>query len=222
MARPRSPCRRRARTLSGAKHSALADTKKRLRRLLRQRRRALTSRDVAEKSRLICERLRTFASFDTATTIVLYAADDNEVQTEALWSWAVAQRKAVYYPRISPDRISLEFVRRYPSDQLIEGLFGIPIPPGNERFAPGRDGDTVVLTPGLGFDVEGRRLGRGKGYYDRAFGHVLTGALRIAAAYDFQVLARIPSGPHDEWIDWIMTDSQLIDCRTKRLPPHPA
>ena len=171
-----------------------------------------------EKSRRICDRLQTFAPFDTATTLVLYAADDNEVQTEALWSRAAAQHKAVYYPRISPDRTRLEFVRRYPNDRPIEGLFGIRIPPGDERLAPEPGSHTVVLTPGLGFDVHGRRLGRGKGYYDRSFGYVLAGAVRVAAAYDFQVLARIPSGPHDERVDWIITESRLIDCRATRAP----
>ena len=169
-----------------------------------------------EKSRRICDRLQTFAPFEAAIRLVLYAADDKEVQTEAVW--AAAQSKAVYYPRVSLDRSRLEFVRRYPHDRLVTGLFGIPVPPGNERLAPGQGGHTLVLTPGLGFDAEGRRLGRGKGYYDRAFGRVLAGALRVAVAYDCQVVDRIPSSPHDEGVDWIVTESRLIDCRAERAP----
>lgn len=132
--------------------------------------------------------------------------------------WAAARSKAVYYPRVSPDRSCLEFVRRYPHDRLVEGVFGIPVPPGNARLAPGQGEAALVLTPGLGFDAEGRRLGRGKGYYDRAFGRLLAGALRVGVAYDCQVVDRIPSGPHDEGVDWIVTESCLIDCRAECLP----
>ena len=216
MARQALPCQRGARTLAGADPTALTDAKKRLRRLLRQRRRALSPQQVAEKSRRICARLQTFAPFEDATRLVLYAADDNEVQTEAVW--AAAQSKAVYYPRVSPDRSRLEFVRRYPHDRLVEGVFGIPVPPGTERLAPGQGGHSLVLTPGLGFDAEGCRLGRGKGYYDRAFGQLLAGALRVGVAYDCQVVDRVPGGPRDERVDWIVTESRLIDCRAKRAP----
>ena len=70
----------------------------------------------------------------------------------------------------------------------------------------------IVFTPGVGFDEKGHRLGRGKGYYDRAFRGVLAGALRVALAYEFQVVPEIPSGPDDERVQWIATEERLIEC----------
>ncbi len=189
--------------------------KKQLRSLLRKQRRELSPIDVQEKSHLIFERLQTFPPFDNATTIVSYAADENEVQTEAIWHFAIAQDKAVYYPRITPNHTDLDFIRRYSNDQLISGTFGILIPPGNDLLEAGQARDTVVLTPGVGFDLRGHRLGRGKGYYDRAFGGVLAGAVRVALAYEFQIVSAIPSGSQDERVDWIVTERRLIDCRSK-------
>src|SRR5262245_12564618 len=144
------------------------EEKKQLRRLLRNHRRGLSLTEVTAQSRQICARLRTFAPFQQAHTLVLYSADENEVQTEAIWQEAVAQGKTVYYPRVTADLAELEFIRRYPGDRLTPGAFGILVPPGHELLARLQETD-VVLTPGVGFDRSGHRLGRGKGYYVRAF-----------------------------------------------------
>lgn len=189
----------------------MQEEKKQLRTLLRSRRRSLLPAEVTEKSRLIHGRLSTFAPFQQARTLILYSADENEVQTEVIWKEASDQGKAVYYPRITNDRTNLEFVRRYPSDRLIPGTFGILIPPGEDLLMSLQETD-MVLTPGVGFDAHGHRLGRGKGYYDRAFRGVLTRALRVALAYEGQVVSQIPTGPDDELVHYIVTESQLIDC----------
>ncbi len=218
MARQRLPCRRKGQQLfasEGGTVLVLHDEKKQLRRGLRKQRRALSPIDVHEKSRCIFERLHPCSLFQNATTIVTYAADENEVHTEAMWHAAIEQDTAVYYPRITPDRTNLDFVRRFPNDQLIPGTFGILIPPGNDLLGAGQGRDTVVLTPGVGFDTAGHRLGRGKGYYDRAFGGVLAGAVRVAVAYELQIVSGIPSGPQDERVEWIVTERRLIECQSK-------
>ena len=193
----------------------MLDEKKRLRKLLRSQRRALSPTEVTAKSRLITERLRTFVPFQQARTLVLYSADEQEVQTEMIWQEAAAQGKAVYYPRITSDRADLEFVRRYPGDRLIPGLFGILIPPGGGLLS-GLQGTDIVLTPGVGFDRQGGRLGRGKGYYDRAFRGVLSGALRVALAYAFQVVSHMPTTPNDERVQYLMTEAEVIDCASAK------
>jgi 5-formyltetrahydrofolate cyclo-ligase len=189
----------------------MREEKKQLRTLLRNRRRSLSPAEVTEKSRLISERICAFAPFQQARTLVLYNADENEVQTEAIWQTASAQGKAVYYPRITADRADLEFVRRQRGNRLIPGTFGILIPPGEDLLA-GLQQTDVVLTPGVGFDLRGHRLGRGKGYYDRAFRGVLAGALRVALAYEFQVVPEIPAGPGDAAVHYIVTEAGLIAC----------
>ena len=190
--------------------------KKKLRSLLRKRRRDLPQADVQQKSRFIFERLQTLPLFQNATTVVSYAADENEVQTEAIWRAAIQNNKAVYYPRFSLDRTNLEFVRRYPNDVLIPGTCSILIPPGNDTLEAGHDKDTVVVTPGVGFDTNGRRLGRGKGYYDRTFlWGALAGAVRVALAYELQIVPTIPSGSRDAHVDWIVTEERWIDCSAK-------
>lgn len=189
----------------------MQEEKKQLRTLLRSRRRSLSPAEVTEKSRLITRQILAFAPFQQASVVVLYNADENEVVTEAVWQAARVQDKAAYYPRITTDKSELEFVRRYPHEQLIPGTFGILIPPGNEVLSHLQPTD-IVVTPGVGFDEKGHRLGRGRGYYDRAFRGVLADALRVALAYEFQVISEIPSGSDDEQVQWIVTEDRLIDC----------
>jgi len=190
--------------------------KKQLRTFLRDRSRTLSPAEVTEKSRRVTTRLFAFTPFQQARTLVLYSADENEVQTETIWQEASIQGKAVYYPRITADRANLEFVRRHPGDRLLPGVFGILIPPGEDLLTGLRETD-VVLTPGVGFDRHGHRLGRGKGYYDRAFRGVLSGGLRVALAYAFQVVPEIPVNPGDEMINYLMTETDLIDCSVRNL-----
>jgi 5-formyltetrahydrofolate cyclo-ligase len=191
----------------------MQDKKRQLRTALRAQRKGLSPTEVTTKSRLVTERLFAFAPFQQASIVVLYNADENEVVTEAIWRESLQQGKKVYYPRITADRENLEFIRRHPDDALIAGTFSILIPPGNELLFKLQSTD-IVLTPGVGFDLRGNRLGRGKGYYDRAFRGVLAGALRVALAYELQIVPEIPTGPEDERVQWIVTEERLIKCST--------
>lgn len=159
----------------------------------------------------MCRRLCSRGFFQSARTVVLYSPDENEVETDGIWQAARDQGKAVYYPRITQDRNALEFVRRYDEDRLVLGVFEIWIPPGNELLerVSGRD---IVLTPGVGFDRSGHRIGRGRGYYDRAFCGILAGAIRIGLAYDFQLVPQVPTDTHDALLDYIIGETQLSEC----------
>jgi 5-formyltetrahydrofolate cyclo-ligase len=86
---------------------------------------------------------------------------------------------------------------------------GIPAPP---PFAPEIEPD-LVISPLLGFDRSGRRLGQGAGHYDRALA-----ALRarkpvfvIGLAYAGQEIAELPHEDHDERLDAILTEAEYIE-----------
>ena len=189
----------------------MAAEKRRLRGLLRQRRRALSVRDVEENSQRIADRLCAQAMFHRARQILLYSPDENEVDTEGLWQAAWRRGIAVYYPRVTVDKREVEFVRRHDNEPLIPGVFDILVPPGEDLLTSAAR-TNLVLIPGVGFDRAGHRLGRGRGYYDRALSGVLAGALRVGLAYEFQVVSHVPVDEHDERVDYIVTEERLIAC----------
>ncbi len=185
--------------------------KRRLRALLRQRRRALSVRDVRKNSRRIAARLCAQAMFHQARQVLLYSPDENEVDTEELWQESRRRGIAVYYPRVTADKQTVEFVRRHDNEPLIPGVFDILVPPGEDLLS-GVSRTDLVLLPGVGFDRTGHRLGRGRGYYDRALSGALAGALRVGLAHECQVVPHIPIDPHDERVDYVVTERRLIEC----------
>lgn len=185
--------------------------KRRLRTLLRQQRRALSAQDIKKNSQRIAARLCAQAMFHHARQVLLYSPDENEVETEGVRQAARRRGINVYYPRVTADKQRVEFVRRHDNEQLIPGVFDILVPPGEDLLTSVAQTD-LVLIPGVGFDRAGHRLGRGRGYYDRALRGVLAGALRVGLAYDYQVVSHIPVDEHDERLDYIVTEKRLVEC----------
>jgi 5-formyltetrahydrofolate cyclo-ligase len=66
----------------------------------------------------------------------------------------------------------------------------------------------LVLVPGAAFDLNGSRLGRGQGFYDRLLEKV--SGVKCGVAYDFQLLEKIPTEPHDAKVDFILTPSRCV------------
>lgn len=83
------------------------------------------------------------------------------------------------------------------------GPFGILEPVG-EVFPAERYADIqLAVIPGMAFDDENHRLGRGKGYYDK-FLPGLPSAYKVGICFPFQHLPSIPSEPHDVLMDMIV------------------
>ncbi len=185
--------------------------KRGLRARLRQQRRALSDQAVRKNSQRIAARLCVQAMFHQARRVLLYSPDENEVETEGLWREARRRGIDVYYPRVTADKREVEFVRRHDNDHLIPGVFNILVPPGEDLLTSVATTD-LVLIPGVGFDRAGHRLGRGRGYYDRALRDLLASALRVGLAYDYQIVSHIPIDEHDERVDYVVTEKRLIEC----------
>jgi 5-formyltetrahydrofolate cyclo-ligase len=72
---------------------------------------------------------------------------------------------------------------------------------------------TLVLTPLLAFDRRGGRLGQGGGHYDRIFAELKPkGAIAVGLAFAAQEVERVPSGPLDAKLDWVVTEKEAVRC----------
>lgn len=72
----------------------------------------------------------------------------------------------------------------------------------------------VALVPGLAFDESGRRLGRGKGYYDKTF-EQRSEVVKIGIAFEMQITDALPFEPHDVLMNYIVTEKRIINCNSK-------
>jgi 5-formyltetrahydrofolate cyclo-ligase len=102
----------------------------------------------------------------------------------------------------------LKVCRVHSLADLEEGYMGILEPPENELVAP-KDLD-MIFVPGLAFDRNGERLGRGAGYYDRLLAEPDIRAVLCGVCYDVQVMDCVPHEPRDHRVDMLVTESELL------------
>lgn len=148
--------------------------------------------------------------FAGAQVVAVYAPIHNEVDTREVMSAALAAAKVLLLPAVSDD--GLEFRMISGTGDLRRGAFGIPEPTMECPEHPPWEADLIVI-PGVAFDTAGRRIGYGKGYYDKAL-HQLEGkGSLVGFCYDFQLLDRIAGEPHDVLMDMIITERRVIRPR---------
>lgn len=173
-------------------------------RLLRQRQ-GLAADECLRLSLLAQQQLIATAAFAAAGKIALYSAIRNEVLTERLFVAAQEAGKQTVYPRMCGDH--LEFVRVEALSELVPGRMGV-LEPLNGPELDLSELDLMVL-PGVGFDLQGHRLGYGRGFYDRLLGDLKQRPLLVGLAFEQQVVERLPRDPHDVHVDLLVTERRV-------------
>ncbi len=178
-----------------------------IRQTILARRRALGADEKRSTSLLAQRALIGTREFAAARIIGLYAPVHNEVETAEVMREALASGKTVLFPTVCSG--GLEFRKVADPSELRKGAFGIPEPcPLCPVHSP-EEADLIVV-PGVAFDIDGRRIGYGKGYYDRALHHLEGNGRLVGLCYDFQVIQEIPGEPHDVRMDMIITERRVI------------
>lgn len=185
--------------------------KRSLRRTILARRDALSREEREQKSAEVTKRLITLPEYEKARSVFVYADFKSEVMTRALMLHILnsgkrllasktlfEERRLALTPILDPDR------------DLVAGYMGIPEPREDlmEDTPPGEI--DLTLTPAVGYDVRGNRLGYGGGFYDRLFGEIRDDAPRVGLAFELQIANQVPAEKHDIRIPIIVTESRVI------------
>jgi 5-formyltetrahydrofolate cyclo-ligase len=152
------------------------------------------------------ERLRGQAVWKRAASVLFYSPIAGEIDLSPLIESAMKSGKAVLLPRYAVEGGTYEIVQiNDVKRDCVPGKFGISEPGPDCEAWPLNTLD-LTLVPGLGFDLAGRRLGRGKGFYDRLLSRI-AGA-KCGVALDPQILTEIPAEDHDIRMDFILTPTR--------------
>jgi len=145
----------------------------------------------------------------SARSVLLFSPIASELDIRPLIREALSAGKFTALPAFESDTQSYvaRFVRDAVTD-LVAGEFGILEPRSSCEPAPLNQLD-LVLVPGVAFDAQGRRLGRGKGYYDRLLAQVR--GTTCGVAFDEQIVEAVPVEPHDVRLNCILTPTRLIE-----------
>ena len=196
-----------------------AEPKRRLRAAMARRRSGVDPAQAQRAGEAVARALAGTAEFAGAARLGLYAALPGELPTAPLVRAAREAGKSLLWPRVTAAG-ELEFAPCPREEDLVSGRLGVRVPP--ERFAATRPaGGDLVVVPGLAFDAGGGRLGRGGGYYDRAFPPGAADAPLLAGVgHAFQVVDAVPRDSRDRRLDLIVTEAGVLRCAPQ--PPHEA
>lgn len=183
--------------------------KRELRKRMRAVRAALPAAAIAERSGAIVDRVCALDAWAKARTVALFSSMADEVQCSSLVSRAKEQGKRVVLPVVVDEepgllfRVSVDGERVFP---MAMSAFGIDEPTDSAPAAAFDELDLVIV-PALALDDRGHRIGYGRGYYDRTLVRCAR-ARRVAVAFDFQLIAEVPTRTGDVPVHEVVTDKR--------------
>lgn len=187
-------------------------SKAQFRQELKHRLATMTPAARDEKSRNICTSVVDAKPFQKAGVVMMFLSLPHEVDTAGMILAAWRQGKTVAVPKISWEQrhmiavevTSLETGLKNDRMGLRTPVSGQPVP---------FDDIDLVITPGLGFDRAGNRLGRGGAYYDRFFSEHAAAVAKWGVCFAEQLCPEVPHTDADVPMDVIVTDREVIYCR---------
>jgi 5-formyltetrahydrofolate cyclo-ligase len=186
-----------------------------VREAMRQRRAALTPEELLAAGAAVAVRLGELPCFAAARTVSCYLSLQREIPTgDVLAACRAAGKRicvpAAVGPRRAPEPVSYAWAELKAGEALVAGPMQVP-QPAQVRPVEAAGVDLVVV-PGLAFDHSGWRIGYGGGHYDRLLAACRPDSVRVALAFEWQILDSVPHGPSDRRVDWLLTPACAHRC----------
>lgn len=173
-----------------------------IRKMMRELKRAVPPEEKMRRSETIMRRVEALPEFQQARTVLLYWSMADEVQTHGFVNRWYMDKKLLL-PCVDGDDLLL---RQYTGPEcLVAGeQFGIEEPTG--PVYNDLESIELIIVPGVAFDHERNRMGRGRGFYDRLLKNTAC-AKKVGVAFDFQLLDNIPTEEFDVKMDAVICES---------------
>lgn len=177
----------------------ISDFKNQLRKLIRQRKKLVSTDEAKTKSDIVFAEVVTMEEFKAANTVLAFWSLPDEIPThEFVMKWSKTKRMVL--PVVVGDNLEL---RLYTGTEKLtqSDSFGIMEPTTGQIINPSEIDFAII--PGVAFDKKGNRLGRGKGFYDRLLPQ-LDKVLKIGVGYEFQLVDSVPVAEFDLPVDIVI------------------
>lgn len=206
---------------------AVAARKQALRERMTRLRREQPTHLARERAVAAQENLLRSDCWRQASSVALYVGVKDELGTGLLLEAAWREGRTLWLPRVRRGQPGfMDFVACVSREQLRPGPFGLVEPeadlpgfgPEDVAAGAGRGHSTeggaafapsLMVLPGLAFDLEGGRLGYGGGYYDRFLQAGLE-CPRVGFCFDFQLVPPLPLAPWDQRVHHLCTEERLL------------
>lgn len=181
--------------------------KRALRAELRERRRTMTVTEREQATEQLGERLRELVAATGARSLSAYLSSTDEPNVRPFLNWAHEQGIRVLLPITRDDGLLDWAVGDGESER--EGLFGMPEVVGEVLSPLAIDEVDLILVPAASVDATGMRLGWGRGYFDKTLGSMERRPPAYAVVFDTEFVDVVPSEPHDQPVDGVVTPSAV-------------
>lgn len=162
-------------------------------------------KELLRKSEEIKKKLFSMPEFKKSQVVMLYASKNGEVNTSEMIDEALRAGKRVALPRTAGQEAIVAKEIKTRQEDLEIGAYGICEPKEHNKTLELEEIDLIVV-PGVAFDKRNRRLGRGKGYYDRFLKKLPPGKISVGIAFNFQIVNSLPEDSHDVPVSTVITD----------------
>ena len=195
-----------------AASAAIGSLKTGLRKQVLERRDALGAAERKSLSERITARLLGLDSYRKAGCVMAYVGFGSELDTTRFVADTLSQGKTLVLPRVERGNRNLKLYGvRDPENQLEAGVWGIRQPRADLCPKIAASQIEFVLVPGVAFTRHCERLGYGGGFYDRFIRGLTPRPALVAAAFELQVLAKLPMSETDQRVDLVTTEN--VDYR---------
>lgn len=192
---------------------SISDEKKRMRQEAIRIMSEMTANDRQQASAAIQETVIASPEYLSSANILVYLSFKTEVATDLIVKAAWRDDKRLFAPKfIDGDYRILPYSRR---KGLQRGKYGILEPAGDSEDLPANE--ILALVPGVAFDRQCARLGRGGGYYDRLLARISAcrRVLAMGLTYDMTLYDKVPTESFDRYMDIVITEKESFRRMTK-------
>ncbi|WP_320047491.1 5-formyltetrahydrofolate cyclo-ligase [uncultured Ilyobacter sp.] len=177
-----------------------------MRKILLERRDQLSSTQKENLDEDIFKNFTKSIFYKNAETIFIFVSFGSEVNTHKIIEKAITDGKNVCVPKINSKDKEMEVFKIESMNDLKEGYYGI-LEPSEEKSRAAVEEIDLVVVPGVGFDINGYRIGYGGGFYDKFFSSMEKEIPKVALGYNVQMVDEVPTEEHDKRINGLITES---------------
>ncbi len=183
--------------------------KQKLRADCKQKRKSFSAEEKARLDRKITNKFLNLFQYREAKTVLCYVSTEIEVDTFEILRRSLSGGKTVAVPRCVDGTREMDFYILTDLSQLEAGAFGVlePNPEKCEKLTDLSEGLCVI--PALSYDMQGYRLGYGKGYYDRFLARFSGDT--VGLVYENCLTESLPHGKFDRRAEKVITENRVIN-----------
>ena len=165
----------------------------------------ISNDDIYLNSNKITSSINNFVQNNNISSLGLYYPIDKEIDLSGLFS---INGLIIYAPKYIKSKNIYKFALCNNTKKSL-GKFNIPEPMGNTVNINQME---LIIIPGIAFDRNGNRLGRGNGYYDKILQNY--NGIKIGVCHDIQIINRIPKNSFDQSMNYIISEKNFIKIKS--------